>query len=107
MTDQKTFKLTLTGSKETRVMLSAVRTHLKFKYRESATMTEASDFGGRFNPIAEVIMTSTPEVKDESVKWMQGYAQKRRLSLHVVEEKPAAHPALPGHTPKLTPPAEL
>ncbi len=67
-------------------MLTAVQTHLKFKYREKATITHSPDFGGLFNPLAEVIMTSTREGKDETVKWMKDYASRRRMTLSVSED---------------------
>jgi hypothetical protein len=36
-----------------------------------------------FNPLAEVIITATPDEKEKSLTWMIGYATRHRLRLHV------------------------
>ena len=76
------YTLTLTGSSATRAMLPAVEAHMRCVHTGSV-FKPFSDFGGRFNPLAEVHMTTTKDAIDGSIAWMQGYSAKRSLGLSV------------------------
>jgi|SRR5208283_4506016 len=91
------YVLTLTGPSATRKrLLPAVESHLSPrprndpKARPLGVCKPAPDFGGLFNPLAEVHMTTTAEEKDRSVEWMMKYAANHhlKLSISVQEQQP-------------------
>jgi hypothetical protein len=88
--NQRKYVLTLTGPAATREkLLPAIASFLSPRPdsdtgpRLKGICNPKPDFGGMFNPLAEVIITATPDEKEKSLTWMIGYATRHRLRLHV------------------------
>ncbi len=86
----KSYVLTLTGPSATRErLLPAIESHLSPRPRNDpnarplGVCKPTTDFGGLYNPLAEVHMTTTQEGVDQSVEWMKSYAARHHLLLNI------------------------